>query len=283
MAQYIFHADISKFDPPTTRYRGENALVLADCAKLVYQTESEIREAMEVTWKFKNFKFFDGKSTQAFIAGNEAMIIIAFRGTEGKVEDIIADAKVKLVKGPAGSVHQGFNDALQEVWGDKAVSDDMRSCIKKFQDKNQSIWFCGHSLGAALATLATAEYVINDGGKVNGLYTIGQPRVGNDEFAARIDNALTDKYFRFVNNDDVVPRIPLPGLVFNYMHAGHVLYIDSNGNLHDSLPWWIQAWDRLKGVSKDIGKVGLADLKDHNSGGYVALIDKNRAVKTQWS
>jgi len=38
--------------------------------------------------------------------------------------------------------------------------------------------------------------LINDGGKVNGLYTIGQPRVGNDEFAARIDNALTDKYFR---------------------------------------------------------------------------------------
>jgi hypothetical protein len=78
MAQYVFHADISKFDPATTRYRGENALVLADCAKLVYQPESEIREAMEVTWKFKNFKFFDGKSTQGFVAGNEAIIIIAW-------------------------------------------------------------------------------------------------------------------------------------------------------------------------------------------------------------
>ena len=28
MTQYIFHADIDKFDPNTTRYFGENALLL---------------------------------------------------------------------------------------------------------------------------------------------------------------------------------------------------------------------------------------------------------------
>lgn len=70
MAQYIFQADINKFDADTTRYNGENALVLVDCARLAYQAEAEIRDAMQTTWQFRNFEFFDsGKSSQAFIAG----------------------------------------------------------------------------------------------------------------------------------------------------------------------------------------------------------------------
>lgn len=278
MTSYVFHANLEKFDPHTNRYNGENALVLADCAKLAYESESTIQEAMQKTWKFARFKFFDGgKSTQAFIAGNEAMIIIAFRGTQGKVDDIVADAKVRPTNGPIGTVHSGFNDALHEVWG------DMRPYIEKFQDNNQSIWFCGHSLGAALAVLAAAEYVINDKGSINGLYTIGQPRVGNDVFAEHFDEALPGKCFRFINNNDIVPRIPLPGLVFKYTHAGHELYIDSNSALHDYLPWWKKLCDRLKGVAGDIGKVGLDNLKDHGSENYVELIEKNRAVTTRWS
>jgi triacylglycerol lipase len=284
MSPYVFHADIQQFDAHTTRYNGENALVLADCAKLVYEPKATIQKAMQETWKFRNFEFFDSKSTQAFIAGNDVAIIIAFRGTEKNLDDIIADAKVTPTNGPVGTVHRGFNDALHEVWGSNAKK-DMRSTIKQFQDKKQSIWFCGHSLGAALAALAAIEYVSNDKGVINGLYTIGQPRIGNAEFAKHFDKLLTNKCFRFINNNDVVPRVPLPGLVFKYTHAGHELYIDSAAKLHDAtvLSWWEEEWDRLKGIVDDIGKIGLDDLKDHGSEGYVALIAKNRAVSTQWS
>lgn len=283
MSQYIFQADINKFNPNTTRYNGENALLLADCAKLAYKPEAEIREAMQTKLKFKNFKFFSGKSTQAFIAGSDAVIIIAFRGTEGKVADIIADAKVKPTKGPAGMVHDGFNDALHEVWGGNAKANDMRLTIKNFQDNKQSIWFCGHSLGAALATLAAAEYIIKDGGKINGLYTIGQPRVGNDEFAKHFDSALTNRCFRFVNNNDVVTRIPVPDPACKYTHVGNMLYIDNDGKLHDSIPWWKKLWDGVKGLEKDIGSKGLDALNDHGAAGYVQLIANNRTVTTKWS
>jgi len=85
------------------------------------------------------------------------MIIIAFRGTEGKVEDIIADAKVKLVKGPTGSVHHGFNDALQEVWVIKQLVMICVRVLKNFKIRTNRSGFVTQPC-AALATLATAEY-----------------------------------------------------------------------------------------------------------------------------
>jgi triacylglycerol lipase len=284
MSSYLFQADINKFDAHTTRYNGENALVLADCAKLAYQSEPTIREAMQKTWMFRNFEFFDsGESTQAFIAGNETAIIIAFRGTEiKKIKDVINDKRFIPTTGSAGTVHRGFNAALHEVWGVNAKK-DMRPYIKKFQDKNQSIWFCGHSLGAALATLAAAEYVINEGGTVNGLYTIGQPRIGNDLFASVFNKAVSDRCFRFVNNNDIVTRIPISLPVFKYTHVGNALYLDSKGRLHDVLPWWKKAWDRIKGISEDIGEIGPDIVNDHDSKKYVDWLVKNRSVITKWS
>lgn len=270
MADYEFSADIAKFGANAAGYFGENALVLADCARLAYRPEKEVAKAMQ-QWGFQNFKFFNANSTQAFIAGNDTMVIVAFRGTAG-LDDLWSDAKTKLVKRPFGDVHEGFNDALHEV------SENMRAYIKQFQDNNQSIWFCGHSLGAALAVLATAEFLLVDGGAVNGLYTIGQPRVGNSEFAENFNAAAADRSFRFVNNNDVVTRVPIPGKILDFTHVGRELYIDSDGNFHSRVPLWKKSWDRLRGAAKDIGKKGLDGLKDHGSDRYVELIEKNRAV-----
>lgn len=283
MTIYQFQANIDQFKPDAIRYHGENALLLTDCAKLAYMPKEIIQEAIQKQWKCKNFDFVSGKSTQAFIAGNEAFIIIAFRGTEGKIEDFIADARVIQTSGPVGKVHRGFNAALHEVWGDQAISRDIRSIINEFQDNNQTIWFCGHSLGAALATLAVAEYLLLDEGKINGLYTIGQPRVGDKEFATRFDAAIENRCFRFVNNNDVVTRIPLPGKIMQYTHVGNLLYIDSNGNLLDAIPWWKKLWDRIKGIAGDVGSKGLDALDDHSSADYVRLLLNNRSVTTRWS
>lgn len=290
MSNYKFQADINRFDPDTTRYTGENAFFLTDCAKLAYEDQASIKQVMD-QMNFSNFKFFGekSKSTQAFVAGNDKIIIVAFRGTEKKIKDFLADAKLRLEDGSVGKVHRGFQDALHEVWGDAVGDEDMRLYLKQIQDKQQTIWFCGHSLGAALATLAAAEYILKDNNKdssvVNGIYTIGLPRVGNDDFAEGFDAVLADKCFRFVNNNDVVTQNPLPGLVFKYTHVGHQLYIDSDGILRPSIPWWKKTWDKWLGIKKDvsINKVGLDAFKDHGSEGYVSLIKNNREVKTPWS
>lgn len=293
MSNYSFQADINLFNPDTMRYNGENALFLADCAKLAYHNEEKIKQAVQEQLNFTNFRFFSGKSTQAFIAGNDKMIIVAFRGTEGKIHDILADAKLKPDDGPIGKngsigkVHRGFHGGLHEVWDDTSTDMNMLQFIKQILNNKQSIWFCGHSLGAALATLAAAEYVFEesdtDVDAVKGIYTIGQPRVGDDEFAEAFDASLGEKCFRFVNNNDAVTRIPPPGIILKYTHVGQELYLDRNGKLRDSIPWWKKFWDRLNGVRKDIGNIGVDAITDHSSKRYVELIRDNRSVTTQWS
>ena len=281
MAEYNFQADITKFALNTNSYNGENSLFLADCAKLTYESEAIIKQVMQEQLNFHNFRFFDGKkSTQAFVAGNDKNIIVAFRGTQKKIRDFLADAKLKLQKGPVGEVHRGFHDGLKEVWGKNLKDKDMRQFIKQCHDNNQSIWFCGHSLGAALTTLAAAEYVLNgdavDAEAVKGIYTIGQPRVGNREFAKGFDAVLGEKCFRIVNNNDVVTHIPLPGFFLKYNHVGQEYYIDSKGKIQGSTPWWKKLWDQARGLRIDFGEIGFDNLEDHFSKGYVKLIKDNR-------
>ena len=43
---------------------------------------------------------------------------------------------------------------------------------------------------------------------INGLYTFGQPRVGNRVFVKALDDEIKSQYFRFVKDNDIVPRVP---------------------------------------------------------------------------
>lgn len=282
MDTYGFQTSISNFDLNATSFNGENALLLADCAKLAYKPEKIIKQVIEDQLGFDKFRFFDiGKSTQAFIAGNDKMIIVAFRGTQ-EIRDFFKDARLKLKDDLVGKVHKGFRSSLNEVWNNNVKDQDMHQFIKQCQDNSQSIWFCGHSLGAALAALAAAEYVLNGEGSninaVKGVYTIGQPRVGNNKFAEGFDAVLAEKCFRIVNNNDVVPRIPLPGVLRHYTHVGRELYINSHGVLRGTIPTWEKLWDQVRGIKMDFGDFGVDALKDHGSKGYVELIKQNRSV-----
>lgn len=62
----------------------------------------------------------------------------------------------------------------------------------------------GHSLGAALATLAATLELSAE------LITIGSPRVGNDEF---VQLRATRAVKRFVNCADIVTRVPPKSLL----------------------------------------------------------------------
>ena len=83
--------------------------------------------------------------------------------------------------------------------------------MKALLSKNPSyqIWVTGHSLGAALAPLASAwlaYYNIAPRQNVI-LYTFGSPRVGDYKYALQHDQ-LVNNSWRVVNFDDVVPHLP---------------------------------------------------------------------------
>lgn len=279
MAKFKILSDISKFNPNTTKYSAVNALVLADAARLAYQEKPIAESVVNKDLNLPIFDFFgeQSRSTQALVMGNHDFIIVAFRGTEpNKLQDWITDAKFLLPRqGPSGKVHRGFWDGLQAVWP------AIKQAVDTFQDNGQSLWFTGHSLGAAIAALAVADFRLAADRPVNGLYTFGQPRIGDVDFASAFDADFKSRAFRFVNNNDIVTRVPPRST--GYSHIGRFLYFDVNGNLQDDISWWNRFLDRVKGLEADFGKKGPDNVKDHGMDGYAELLSRNLTVQPDWS
>lgn len=254
-----------------------NAYSLAKVAKAVYMDFGDRGPGSLATkinsWGFdpSRSRFFDRTGTQALLVGDDEKLILAFRGTEpDRLEDWVADANIRMTASPAGDVHRGFHRALQYVWN------DVEDAIEELRDQRQTLWVTGHSLGAALGTLAVASMKFRETPVVvNGLYTFGQPRVGCEKFADRFNAVFKGRAFRIVNNNDVVSRVPLSAL--GYSHVGNLRYFDINGNLNadTDLSWWDRFWDRLGGEIENYRNQRLFDgIDDHSMSAYLGLLKK---------
>ena len=113
----------------------------------------------------------------------------------------------------------------------------------------KTIWFTGHSLGAALATLAVDRFGTE---RVGGLYTFGSPRVGDKVF----QKAFTAPCQRFVNNTDIVVHLPPPTLLADYAHVGNLRFIDSAGKIVTDPTMYNMIESNLRGHFQSI-KSGL--------------------------
>ncbi len=71
--------------------------------------------------------------------------------------------------------------------------------------RNASIYITGHSLGGALAALSAPD-IKQVYGNISALYTYGEPRVGNDHFAAYYLSVVASN--RIVHYADLVPHVP---------------------------------------------------------------------------
>ncbi len=254
----------SSFNPKASSYDAANALTLASAAEAAYAEPDELDAKVEELG-FRKTDFFDNDSTQGFLAVSDEAILLAFRGTQTEeIKDILADLKVRMVEGPAGRIHRGFNAALAAVWN------DVKTRVAELHDeKPRPIWVTGHSLGAALATLACARLEMEEKRPVQGLYLYGSPRVGDKVFAREYDRICKAKTFRFVNNNDAVTRVPVPLKLFPYKHVGTLEYIDVKGRLRPTISWWRRLLDRLRGRVRDLGKLGTDGMKDHGIARYV--------------
>lgn len=257
----------TEFNPDTANFHAGNAYVLGQAAALSYEDAVTI-ESRTRQWGLSSCRNISVRGTEAFVAANDELVIIAFRGTEPtKIGDWLTDAAVLPVAGPAGQVHSGFLRALNLVWP------DVLRAIDALQTKGQSLWFTGHSLGAALATLAVARLRLNEDRAVHGLYTFGQPRTGDREFETRFNLDFKSQCFRYVNNSDVVTRVPTR--LTGYSHVGTFVYFDKDGKASADRGFWFRFLDRMEGRLLDIGTLGFDDLKDHSmTYGYLPNLAK---------
>ncbi|MEO8150464.1 MAG: lipase family protein [Bacteroidia bacterium] len=199
------------FNSKDTAYAPENAMILADFSNLAYFEKPFVKEQLKL-WNYKLLNWFEdkGSDTQGFVACKDDYLVICFRGTSS-ITDAGVDAWISKTTayGGIGKVHRGFQNALESVWS---------QVIKKV-DKNTKVFVTGHSLGAALATLA-AHRLSLEKYSVAGVYTYGSPRVGNSEFKKSYDELLKSKTFLHINNTDIVPTVPPE--ILGFVHPGTV-------------------------------------------------------------
>ena len=210
--------------------------------------------------------FFESKDTdaQGFIIGDNEKIILAFRGTEKLADwatNLDLDQEIWPPTKPLGRLHCGFYTALRSVWP------TVTQRLQQLQANNQPIWITGHSLGGALAAIACATLRLqaDPPAKVMGAYTFGQPRVGDARLARSFDADFKDHFFRVVNNNDSVCRIP----PLEYEPMGSLVYFDADGALQ--LDQELSVVDRLSGFGDAVTRLDFDNVGDHRMGDYRML------------
>ncbi len=209
--RYPFNSDSETFD-------AAKATFLAESSLLIYVKDNKRIESILETAGAREIRFFDEGGTFAFLATMDQAMVLVFRGTEtGDQIDYLTDAKIiKKPFGTLGRAHSGFVDALD------LVREDVNQTIKSIDPQNKlTLWMGGHSLGGALATL----YALQCDREVNGVYTIGAPRVGNKRLAK---SGSRLKLYRIVHDNDIIARLPSPPF---YFHFGTMHFITSEGKL----------------------------------------------------
>jgi len=216
------HADTHPFQPAVTGMSRVNAWWLADASWLAYlHSEAEVRRHAQGAGL--DGRLVEVKETQFCMVSDQEFAIVAFRGTQpNDWKDIFDDARYVPVGWPHGHVHNGFAAALNEAWS--ALEDSLRRL-----PHGARVWFTGHSLGAALATLAADRFT-----GTAGVYTFGSPRVGDQMFAGHFNARFNQRSFRYVNDHDVVTHVPPEPLALPlglYTHVNDRRWIDKDGNI----------------------------------------------------
>ncbi|KAG7656679.1 Alpha/Beta hydrolase fold [Arabidopsis suecica] len=222
-------------------------------SKISYESKPYITSVVKNTWKMDlvgNYDFYnafqESKLTQAFVfktsSTNPDLIVVSFRGTEPfEAADWCTDLDLSWYEMKnVGKVHAGFSRALglqKDGWPKENISllhqyayYTIRQMLRDKLGRNKNLKYIltGHSLGGALAALFPAILAIHGEDelldKLEGIYTFGQPRVGDEDFGEFMKGVVKKhgiEYERFVYNNDVVPRVPFDDkYLFSYKHYG---------------------------------------------------------------
>ncbi len=195
----------------TIAFRPTNAWWAMEMCYLAYATDPRYAPAQLQAAGFVGATF--GAATleppHALVAHTAELLVVAFRGTRfDQLADSIADLSFFPELTGGGLVHSGFQKAFLAggIW------EQVQQHVKGIEG-NQLVLFTGHSLGAALATLARRSYM-DPRGRATALYTFGSPRVGDTVFFCPTYPAHS---YRIVNDRDVIAHVPTPPL---YGHVG---------------------------------------------------------------
>lgn len=183
--------------------------------------------------------------TEAIVMSNEEIVVVSFRGSEG-VDAISTsrdwlstnfNAKFQDVSelGDGVKVHAGFWRAFRAVTQPEGNDAGIEDCLMRHGAfSGKKLWLTGHSLGGVLANIG-AFWLRSKGHAVQGIYTYGAPRGGNDVFRDRHQNPFQINCQRWVNQNDLIPMVPVGGFLIlfgkPYYHVGVINHIKEDGHI----------------------------------------------------
>ncbi len=168
-----------------------------------------------------------------FVLSSRNHNIIVFRGTQRTIEWVLninavyATNDRKVASQSYGAIHPGFSTIYSNI---------ATQTLEAAKKLNPSVpcYLSGHSLGAAIATLAAIDIAVNipQLQKQVQLYSYASPRVGDRVFA-REHNRVVPNSYRVVNLADAITLVPFT--VFfktEYVHVGEEwAFLAQNGDV----------------------------------------------------
>lgn len=280
------------FDPRRERFSLHNAYWLLWMASACNLAEpAEIRAAFAARG-FPDVRVVQAERLTVAIAEREDHVVFVFKGTTAPA-DYLSNASYAMKPsdetGLSGRVHSGFYGTLAS--GFAALEPELLAA----RDAGKKVFFAGHSLGGAVAQLAALK-AATLGVEVAQLYAFSSPRVGDEAFAAAVEQLLGARLHRINNGLDITPHVPPssaaedpareaileivgnaddPGfwlttlsvtlqaglLLADYTHAGDAYAFDERGYLQALHPYRdtdeIHYWEQLPSV---IGEDDLIDV-----------------------
>ncbi|KAL3840407.1 hypothetical protein ACJIZ3_024998 [Penstemon smallii] len=231
-------------------------------SKLSYENQSFVRNVVTNHWRMEMLDYYnfwndfqEMNTTHAFMFRNKNidpnLIMVAFKGTDPlNTDEWRIDIDISWYKFQGvGKIHSGFMKALglqrnrsmpkeipsgspEKSFAYYTIREKLKDLISENEDAKFII--TGHSLGGALAILFASVLAIHGEElllrKLEGVYTFGQPRVGDEQFGEYVKQKMIlydVKYFRYVYCNDLVPRVPYDDKTFLFKHFGPCLYFDS--------------------------------------------------------
>lgn len=271
------------FCSESNSFANNNAYWMSVISALSYEKPNKIKQLRKQfpDYSFKYLKSkvpgklsnnFIGTDTQLLILKSENNLILSFRGTEiDSFENLQTDLSFKKERWGYyfGSVHAGFLAAFKSIWPKL-----LKELERMESGPNMNLWITGHSLGGALAQLASLQIMdLKTMGrlkniKARALYTFGSPRVGDQEHAEKV-NAFHKIFkvgvYRIRNHLDLVSMLPTSwNIPFgNYAHTNGLHYIDENLNLHKTKTDIPQEWIEINPIDF------TQNISDHYIDSYI--------------
>lgn len=238
----------------------EKSLLFAELSRAAYFPRTIAGQLAEDVG-FPETRFYDRDGAQAYIFGNETDAVVCCRGTEpNEWNDIRADLDaVYDVAETVGRVHRGFKREVNDLWP---------RLEQALVSNERILWFAGHSLGGAMTAICAGRcYLSHIKSAPEAVYTYGSPRVGDKAYV----NHVQLRYFRWVNNNDIVPRVPPAWL--GYRHAGHEIYLNRHGRI-SNVTGLLKFRDRWWGFVRTLKKWRVDHFSDHLMGEYITALQK---------